>query len=164
MRRLMWTAAFLLLASSVWAQSLAEVARKEKERRKKVEASGSHNYTEADLRYAEGPMTQVTGASTAASSTEEGSETEATAAETEESATAGEDPTRTEAYWRGRLDPLDARIRDLEAQLQRPEYNENMSGGTARQALEQRLEQARSQKQAVIEEGRRAGVPPGWLR
>lgn len=169
MRRLLWTAALLLVASSVWAQSLAEVARKEKERRKKVEASETHTYTEADLRYKEGPMTQVSGQSTEASG-DDSSGAEATATEggaepgAAEEPAEEEDPTRTEAYWRGRLDPLNARIRDIEARLQRPEFNENARGGAARQALERQLQQARSARDAILEEGRRAGVPPGWLR
>lgn len=157
MTRLMWTAALLLLASSIWAQSLAEIARKEKERREKVEASEEHVYTEQDLRNTQGPLTQVTGSSTA----EEGETSEASE-ETEAAET--EDPTQTEAYWRSRLDPLDERIREMEERLQQPQYTENMTGGAARAALERQLSQARAQRQAILDEGRRAGVPPGWLR
>lgn len=45
-----WTAAVLLLAASVSAQSLGEVAKKEKERRKKLQESGASKViTETDL-------------------------------------------------------------------------------------------------------------------
>ncbi|HXV61710.1 MAG TPA: hypothetical protein VEK15_13510 [Vicinamibacteria bacterium] len=161
MKRLVFTLATLFLAAVVSAQSLAEVARKEKERRKKLQTSESHTYTEVDLR-GQGPMTQVTGAGTAAAPAEP-AEDEPTG-ESESGEREQPDPTQTREYWQGRLSRLDGRIRELESQLESPRYTANPRGASERQAVERELEQARADRGALMDEARRAGVPPGWLR
>ncbi|HSF17940.1 MAG TPA: hypothetical protein VLK65_20550 [Vicinamibacteria bacterium] len=161
MKRLVFTLAALLVAAVVSAQSLAEVARKEKERRKKLQTSESHTYTEVDLR-GQGPMTEVTGAGMAATPAEpaEGEPT----GESESSDGEQPDPTKTREYWQSRLSRLDGRIRELQARLQSPGYTSNPRGAPERQAVERELEQARAERGALMDEARRAGVPPGWLR
>ncbi len=160
MKRLVWTlAALYLSANLVSAQSLAEVAKKEKERRKKVDAQGKQVFTEGDIRggvrtpaVRPSATTPQTGGTAA---TPEGGETPA---EPEQ------DPTKTESYWRERVAGVNKKIQDLEAKLQSPELTTDTRGASRRQAAERDLAQARSEKQTIADEARKKGVPPGWLR
>ena len=156
MRSIVFLLAFLLAAASWAGQSLTEIAKKERERRKALEGQKGEVITDRELRAFRGdPATARTASAT---SEETGDEEEA------ESEEAPEDPRRTESYWRDRLKPIDDRIRQMEADLSSPLYTENVRGGPARQRLERDLEQARRDRQAIVDEARRAGVPPGWLR
>ena len=160
MKRLVSILAILFASASlVSSQSLSEVAKKEKERRKKVEASEKHSFTENDLRG--GPRLPAT---TPASSTSATGEDRAAAEGGETSAEPEVDPTKTESYWRDRVSAINKRIQDLEAKLQSPELTSDTRGASRRQAAERELAQARSEKQAIAEEARKKGVPPGWLR
>lgn len=157
--------ALLLAASATSAQSLAEVAKKEKERRKSLTKSDAPMITDVELRRASGPVTSVTsvtGGADATTSPDGESATDGEEAAAEEPAQ--DDPTRTQAYWRDRLNPIDERIRALEARLQSPELTQNPLGASERQRVERDLDSARADRQRIIDEGRRAGVPPGWLR
>jgi hypothetical protein len=157
MKRAILASLVVLIAASAWAgQGLAELAKKERERRKKLEGEKPEVITESELRAFRGESTRVTGAQGASDETEEADESS--------SEDAPEDPRQTESYWRDRLRPIDDRIRDLEAELASPLYTSNPQGGPARQRLERQLEQARRDRQAVVDDARRAGVPPGWLR
>jgi hypothetical protein len=144
------------------AQSLVDVAKKEKERRKKVDAQGKQAFTENDLRT--GPRLPASpakpGGGASASSTGEPAATTGTG----EAAAAPEDPTKTESYWRDRVAAVNKKIQELEAKLKSPELNSDARGASRRQAAERDLAQARSNKQAVADEARRKGIPPGWLR
>jgi hypothetical protein len=158
MKRLVWMAAVLSASTGLAsAQTLAEVAKKEKERRKKVEAPAKQSFTETDLRG--GPRIPPP----RAGSSPEAGEAEAEEAETP-AAEPEPDPTKTEAYWRDRVSAVNKRIQDLEARLQSPELNADTRGASRRQAAERDLAQAKSEKQAIAEEARRKGVPPGWVR
>ncbi len=160
MKRLVFTFAVLGLAAGLAsAQSLTEVAKKEKERRKKLDAQGKQSFTETDLRG--GPQFPQRRTSSGASKPEAGAaqaEAEATPAEPEP------DPTKTESYWRERVSGVNKKISDLEAKLRSPELTSDTRGASRRQAAERDLAQARSEKQAIADEARRKGVPPGWLR
>jgi hypothetical protein len=157
MKQAILTSLVVLLAASAWAgQSLAELAKKERERRKKLEGEKPVVITESGLSAYRGEPTRATGAQ--AASDEAAEEDEASGED------ASEDPRQTESYWRSRLKPIDDRIRQMEAELASPLYTSNLQGGPARQRLERQLEQARRDRQAVIDEARRAGVPPGWIR
>lgn len=166
-RRAIWAlsslAVAILLAAPAGAQSLVEVAKKEKERREKLEASEgeTRTITDVELRRAGGPQTLPTSRPTAAGSDDEEADT---AAESEEDTEETVDPRETEAYWRGRLQTIDDRIQQLETRLQSPQYTMNPTGATDRQRLERQLAEARAARQALLDEARRAGVPPGWLR
>jgi hypothetical protein len=163
MKRILHALLIVLLAASAWAgQSLAELAKKERERRKKLEGEKPEVITESELRAFRGEPTRATGAQRASDETSE--EDEASSPSSPSSGDAPEDPRRTESYWRSRLKPIDDRIREMEAELASPLYTSNLQGGPARQRLERQLEQARRDRQAVIDEARRAGVPPGWVR
>lgn len=158
--RLMGVLVVLLLGSTdiVPAQSLAELARKEKERRSKIQNGSDHTYTERDLQAVRGPITASTTV-TEDGGTAEG-ETEQESLEAEEE----EDPARTPAYWQQRLEAVDRRIADTEQRLNRPGFQESVGNLLERQRLEREIEEARNERQRIIDEARRQGVPPGWLR
>ncbi len=158
MRRLFWIMLATFLASSAVAQSLAEIAKKEKDRRANNNAEQTRTITENDLRRnLRGPMTT----STVASATDEESSEDESDAEPE---TEPEDPRQTAEYWRNRLSSVDQKIQTLQEQLQSPLYTSDPRGAPRRQRLEQQLVQAQAERAAIVEEARRAGAPPGWLR
>jgi hypothetical protein len=151
------------------AQSLVDVAKKEKERRSKLDKQGEARViTDRELqtgsRLPESLPTPTTeGAESEASSQQEGEEGE------------GEDETKTREYWQTRVDGVKKKIADLEEKLQSPEMNwgegirndvnpigqRNLSH---RQDLESQLAQAKAELRAIQDEARRAGVSPGWVR
>ena len=153
-------ALLLIAAVAASAQSLAEVANKEKQRRKTVDASQVRSYDESQLRSQVMPSATVPPeeAPEAAAASEPEAPSEQGTEEKEQ------DPERTEAYWRGRLSSIDERIRNLETQLNQPGFAADPSNQIRRSQLERDLERARSERQAITDEARRKGVPPGWLR
>lgn len=147
--------------TTVSAQSLAELAKKEKERREKLHTTEVKSYDETDLRR------RVLSLPTAVPTEgEQASETEvgAPSASQEPEEESEEDPTRTEAYWRNRLAPIDKRITDIRAKLNAPGFAQDPSNMLRRQRMERDLEKALQDRQAVLEEARRKGIAPGWLR
>jgi len=162
MKRLVLALAVLYASVSLAsAQSLVEVAKKEKERRKKLDAQGKQAITENDLR--RGPRLPAARPSSSPSAPQTGG----SAATTEGAQTPAEpeqDPTKTESYWRERVAGVNKKIQDLEVKLRSPELTSDTRGASRRQAAERDLAQARSEKQAIADEARRKGVPPGWLR
>jgi type II secretory pathway pseudopilin PulG len=153
MKRLVSVFAVICLSAALAsAQSLAEVAKKEKERRKKADAQGKQSFTETDLRG--GPRLPASAAKPGG----------APAGTSEEAAAPEQDPTKTESYWRDRVAAVNKKIQELEAKLKSPELNSDARGATRRQTAERDLAQARSEKQAMADEARRKGIPPGWLR
>lgn len=152
----------VLLITLAWtaasAQSLAEIARREKERRAELSSEETKAYTEVDLRSVQSPLGTDAGGA--------GPDTDQEGAESvsDDAASSEADPRRTETYWRDRLQEVDGRIRDLEEKLESPLYTMNPRGALERQRLERDLEQARRERSELFEEARRAGVPPGWLR
>jgi hypothetical protein len=152
-------ACLFALGSAVSAQSLQEVAQKEKQRRKKVEAKGGQSYTDRDLTGSLRPVPQAA-SSTAASTTTSPTEEEAAA----DAAPAEVDPTTTQSYWRDRASAINKRIADLETRLRSPALNENVRAAPQREAAERDLAKARAELQALADEARRKGVPPGWVR
>ena len=162
MKRLIWALAVLYVSASlVSAQSLVEVANKEKERRKKLDAQGKQAITETDLR--RGPRLPAARPSSSTSTPQTGGPA-ATPEGGETPAEPEQDPTKTESYWRERVSAVNKKIQDLEAKLQSPDLTSDTRGASRRQAAERDLAQARSEKQTLADEARRKGVPPGWLR
>jgi hypothetical protein len=162
MKRLVFALTVLYASAGLLsAQSLVEVAKKEKERRKKVDAQGKQAFTENDLRG--GPRlpaprpgsTAGTPATGAAEGTPESGET---------SAEPEQDPTTTESYWRERVAAVNKKIQDLETRLRSPELTSDTRGASRRQAAERELAQAQREKQTIADEARRKGAPPGGLR
>jgi len=155
------------------AQSLAEVAKKEKERRGKNTTESKRTITDRELATsfrglppASSTVSQTTGSA------------EATAAGT--AATEGEgaapnenDEKKTPEYWQNRMKGSKEKIATLEKQLQSEDWGDGQRVGVdprgasnlgTRQQVEQQLAAARSELEAVRAEARKAGVPPGWTR
>ncbi len=155
MRRLVpiLTTLFLTGFTFASAQSLADLAKKEKQRREKLEIEEVKAFDDTSLRSAGTLPTSVT-----PDASDESGETEP--AEYEEA----ESGIQTEAYWRSRLETIDKRIAEIEARLNAPGFSENPSNLIPRQRYERDLAEARSKRQEVLDEARRKGVPPGWLR
>lgn len=159
MTRLFWIVLATLLASSAAAQTLAGIAKKEKERRANNDEEQTQTITERELRRnLGGPMTT----STAVAATDE----ESDSADEDDADAEPEqvDPSQTREYWRNRLSGVDGRIQTLQQQLQSPLYTSDPRGASRRDRLEQQLAQAQAERDAIVEEARRAGAPPGWLR
>ena len=154
MKRSMVLLVALLLAGLVEAsaQSLADVAKKEKERRKALGNQKVETYDDSSLggrgRIVVSPPTTAP-----ADAGEEGTEAE------EE-----EDPTETQSYWRDRKAAIDKRIADAKAQLNRPGFASDPDNLMRRNQIERQLAQARSDLAALQAEARRKGIPPGWVR
>jgi hypothetical protein len=161
MKRLILLCIATFITTTLGAQSLAEVAEKEKQRRKQLDGSGTRTVTDVELRRVGGPLTSVTSSSTSA---DPDNADEVGEAELESDEEEPVDERRDEAYWRGRLEPIDTRIETMESRLAGPEFTSNPVGASDRERLEQQLARARAERQAVLDEARRKGVPPGWLR
>jgi hypothetical protein len=143
------------------AQTLAELAKKEKERRQKVDASKVKAFDDSNLR---GRAVLPSSGSTTGATSEGEEGDQATEMAGEAAQEPDEDPTGTEAYWRNRLEPIDKRIADIRARLDAPGFRDDPSNMLQRQRWERDLEKALGERQTVLEEARRRGVPPGWLR
>jgi hypothetical protein len=154
------TVGALLLASPGFGQSLAELAKKEKERRERIARKG-RSYSDRDLRGAlPPPLTESTETPAEGQPTTAGSSSEASP----EEAPPQEDPTKSASYWRERMGKIQQRISDLEGQLNAPGFSQDPANLARRQRIERDLERARADLQAVVDEARTQGVPPGWLR
>jgi hypothetical protein len=183
--------AALLMASAAWAQSLADLARQERERRKAVKAP-ARVYTDADVDKAS-PLTTAAArqAKPAAAGTAEagtaGAETPADGtSRPPESATTKTREVNDEAAWRGRLERAReelARSRRLlsamEAQLVSMGIRNHSAALAGRPVTDRTSEQEASKEVArlrgevekafaalarVEADARDAGIPPGWLR
>src|SRR5262245_51307697 len=181
-------AVFLLTAMTAQAQSLADVARKEEERRK-AKPEKAKVYTNKDLYAAPAP-------STPAGDTKDTKETkdakdakdakDTKDAKDPKAAADAKEPAKDKAYWSGRLkklqDQLDQNQTLVDAMQTRINALStdfvNRDDPAQRSVIERDRQRALSEltrlKQAVVdgkkavadleEEARRAGVPPGWLR
>ncbi len=156
---------FMILSLGGWsavsAQSLAELAQKEKDRRQKVNATNVRSFDDTNLR-SRGILPVSGSSSSGPSEDQESGRAIETADEGEQEPE--EDPTRTEAYWRNRLAPIDQRIADTRARLEAPGFTSDPDNFLRRQRLERDLKRALADRQTVLEEARRKRVPPGWLR
>jgi hypothetical protein len=167
------TALIVGLGSAIaFSQSLAEVAKKEKERRGKNSTESKRTITDRELAssFSGLPPTSSTVQTPASGESEAASEASAAAGEGGESPA---DETKTEAYWQNRVKGSKEKIAKLEQQLQSDDWGEGQRVGVdprgannlaGRQQAEQQLAAARSELEAVRAEARKAGVPPGWVR
>lgn len=178
-------AAGMLVASSVSAQSLAAVARKEEARRKALTVHG-RLYTNADLQSVSDDEPAPASQSAPAAQADTSKSDTAKAASADASKDAAKPEVKDQAYWHKRI--TDARSRlaqdQLLAEAMQSRINALQAEFTARDDPEQRAviesnrlkalaELTRLQKQVeddtkaindIQDEARRAGVPPGWLR
>jgi hypothetical protein len=172
------------LASVLWAQSLADVAKKEEERRKAI-ATPAKVYTNKDL----GPVPErtpspvATAPAEAAKDADKGKDTKDAAKD----AVGGKDAAvKDQKYWSDRLKQLQAQLdhdtsfadalqvkinaqttdfinRDDPFQKAAVERDRNKSLAEL-DALKKAIENDKKALADFQEEARRAGVPPGWLR
>jgi hypothetical protein len=183
-------AALLLTAITAQAQSLADVARKEEERRK-AKPEKAKVYTNKDLNAAPAPSTPAgdtkdTKDTKDAKDAKDPKDTK-DAKDPKAAADANaKEPAKDKAYWSGRLkklqDQLDQNQTLVDAMQTRINALStdfvNRDDPAQRSVIERDRQRALSEltrlKQAVVdgkkaiadleEEARRAGVPPGWLR
>ena len=178
-------AALMFMQAAASAQSLADVARKEEARRKTVHAPGKV-YTNGSL-HAD-PAPPPAAGSSAASSAPDGKTPvgDAKKDESKKDAPAKDDDKKDEAYWKQRLDAerqalgraqtfadaLQSRINVLSTDfVNRDDPAQRGVIASDRQKALAELERVRQEIQQhtkaitdIQEEGRKAGVPAGWLR
>ncbi len=170
-RTLVLTTLVLGLGSAVGsAQSLAEVAKKEKARRGKNSAESTRTITDRELATSFSGLPPTS--STVSQTTASGEATEGGTAATEGEG-AAQDEKKTPEYWQNRVKGSKEKIAKLEQQLQSEDWGAGQRVGVdprgtnnlgTRQQAEQQLAAARSELEAVRAEARKAGVPPGWVR
>lgn len=179
----------LAAASSYAQQSLADVARKEEERRK-TQAPATKVYTNKDLAEvppSTTPAPAVGGSGSTSSSTGSGtSSSTATKKDDQKDAKDEKSEGRDQAYWSGRMksaretldrdstfaDALQSRISALTTDfVNRDDPAQRSTIERDRQKAVAELDRLKKQVLAdrkaitdIEEEARRAGVPPGWLR
>lgn len=168
------------LAAPLVAQSLADVARKEEERRKAVKESVKV-YTNKDLKAVPSAPPEVPADSAGPDTTEASTGTAG-----QDSEKAAEKTTKDEAYWAGRMKELQTQLdRDGSyAEALQSRINALTADFAARDDPAQRSVIERDRQKALSEldrlrkaiagdktaiadfeeEARRAGVPSGWLR
>src|SRR5262245_48892315 len=173
-------------ALRVSAQTLADVAKKEEERRKKI-SEPAKVYTNKDLAPVPASSTPPPAPASASAAPASGSTTPAasdTPAKEEDKEAKG--PVKDQAYWAGRLKTLQENVSRDEgyAEAMQTRFNSlttdfvNRDGPAQRAVIERDRNKVRSEldrlKKAIVdgkkaiddflEEARRADVPPGWLR
>jgi hypothetical protein len=173
------------LVAPVRAQSLADIAKKEEERRKTVPAP-SKVYTNKDLAPTPAGSPQPAPAAAAPSSPDTAKSAPEDGKATPSKDAAEKAPLKDQAYWAGKLktlqeklardqdyaDAMQTRInslttdfvnRDVPAQRAVNETNRQKSIAE----LARLTKSVQDDKKALadfLEEARRAGIPPGWLR
>lgn len=183
-KRIVLLLLILAVAGTARAQSLAEVAKREEERRKTVPDTGKV-YTNKDLTAVPGGSTAPPPAS-ASKSGDASKDAGKSAKDAKGTEDKDKEPAKDQAYWAGRLktlqdqllrdqnyaDAMQTRINSLSADFvnrddpaQRAVLERDRQKSVAELARLTKLVQ--DTKKAIVdlqEEARRAGVPPGWLR
>jgi hypothetical protein len=176
-------ALFFAAAVPVFAQSLADLAKREEERRRKI-AEPAKVYTNKDLGSGQAPSTPPASATPAAPAATPAAPSDA--AKDTEPAAKDKAPVRDQAYWAGRLKALRDELarNDTFAEAMQTRLNSlqtdfvNRDDPAQRSVIERNRQKVASElnrlKQSITdgkkaiadleEEARRAGVPPGWLR
>ncbi len=150
-----------------FSQSLAEIAKKEKQRRNTNETESKTVITERELNQSFGGL----GAAQSASTTVDGDDAADDSAEGQEDEV--QDETKTREYWQNRVGGAKEKIAKLESELNDGDWGEGQAVGVdprgqnnlaRREQSEQQLQAARAELEAIRAEARRAGAPPGWVR
>jgi poly-D-alanine transfer protein DltD len=184
-------ATFFLLAcaGAAYSQSLADLAKKEKERRQQIKSESKVITNRDAARFSAGSSSTATRAAEAAPQ-KPGSEKEgATDASAKETKPASDEPTdfqgRPESYWRQTLADARKKIKELEneanvitlkiADLQNQFYRE--ADGFRQQTIQrdvnksfyeqdlnkEKLAAAKAELDDLMKEARKSGALPGWL-
>ncbi len=183
-------AGLAILPALVAGQSLGDAAKKENDRRDKLRKAGvtSRTLTEEDLATTKGRLANDPREQTGTRADGDGTKREATASRRVVSAPDGAlsgDSDRSdekEQYWRGRAAEARARVEDAQrrndalermirlgqpahydANGRRVIYSTHQMKSMADAAAAE-LASAQAALENVLEEGRRAGAQPGWLR
>lgn len=165
--------AAILVAAGVSAESMAEAAKREQARRKKIEEAGAraHVIDAEVVRTVAPPDPRATPRPTA---------TDTPATDGEEAPDESEVRKQNEATWRQRVEAARARLAEAQKSFdwtQTIPYDaERLLDGQDRVIAEgavaiekvkadakAELAAAREALERLLEDGRRAGVPPGWL-
>jgi hypothetical protein len=183
---LLLVAAGSLVAPPARAQSLADIARKEEDRRKGV-AAPSKVYTNKDLNpVPAGSPPPAAPAAKPSDDTAKAADGDAKAGSKLAVAAGDKGVVKDQAYWAGRLkalqdalsrdenyaDAMQTRINALTTDFvnrddpaQRAVIGQNRQKSIAELArLTKSVEDTKKAVADLLEEARRAGVPPGWLR
>jgi len=172
---LAWT---LLVPVAAAGQSLGEAARKEQERRERAKKAGASapTLTEKDLAESRGTTLNVTGQRIAKPEAPPASASRKTPRAPDTSTES------SESYWRGRaiaahnrVSSAEARYGSMDAAIRLGQAGVPDANGVVRIYSQQQLKTMADRAQAelaaakqaleeVLEEGRRAGALPGWLR
>jgi hypothetical protein len=183
--------ALFLTAAAAYSQSLAELARKEKERRDKIAADSKVITNNDTSKYKAGPITTVTPAAPAAAAQTAAPDKSGMgeAAASKPAKANPDEPTdfqgRPESYWRQTMADARGRVQNLEneanvlilkiADLQNQFYRE--SNGFKQQEIQRDIQKAiyeqdrnkedrakaKDQLQDLEKEARKSGALPGWL-
>jgi hypothetical protein len=167
------------------AQSLADVAKKEEDRRETIRVPVKV-YTNKDLKAASGQPPVAPPASTPAAAAPKDAGTDPKAKDDKGSADADKDPVKNQAYWSGKLKALQTKLEQDQAyaEAMQTRINSLTTDAVNRDDPIQRTRLERERQKALadladlkksVEEGkkaiaqlhedaRRAGVPPAWLR
>ncbi len=173
----LWTVVLAFLSAVASAQSLVDVAKKEKERREKNKTDSTRVITHRELtRSYGGKLPASTGQASSQTSTQtaaSGENADASGAAKDAKDDQAQDDTKTQEYWQNRVKGAKDKIAKLEAQLKSGDWGQGQRVGVDprgetnladRDQAEQQLTAARSELDAIQAEARRAGVPPGWVR
>ena len=167
LRYLVLAVSFFALASSLASsQSLADLARKEKERRKENQVVSKTVITDRELTQGYGrlpaSLPRQTELQTVEDATRGYEDTEKTV-----------DETKIPEYWQNRVKVTKEKIARLEQQLQADDWGEGQRLGVdprgmnnleRRAEAERQLTAAQAELEAIREEARRAAAPTGWTR
>jgi hypothetical protein len=182
-----WASLACLVAfpCAVAAQSLGEAAKQERERREKLERSGVavKKVTDTELATAKGTLANDPNERKAEGKGAEGAKPSPDAKrERDEEAQGRRGDAAREQYWRKRVAEARARVAQAQArsdrlqrmihlgQAYRRDANGGLVGYSAAQlkqmadAADAELAAAKAELEEVLEQGRRAGAQPGWLR
>lgn len=183
-KRIVLLLLILTAAGTARAQSLADVARKEEERRKTVPETGKV-YTNKDLTAPSGGAAQPP-AEKAPKAADAAKNADKSAKDAKDKDAKDKEPPKDQAYWAGRLkalqdqllrdqnyaDAMQTRINSLTADFvnrddpaQRAVLERDRQKSIAELArLNKSVQDTKKALADLQEEARRAGVPPGWLR
>ena len=157
-----------LSAGLAFSQSLAEIAKKEKERRDTNKTESKTVITDRELVQSYGGL-RITRPSSTTDGDGEAANTDVTAEGQEDEV----DEKKTQEYWQNRVRGSKEKIARLENELNGEDWGEGQRVGVdprgqnnlaRREQTEQQLRAARSELEAIRAEARRAGAPPGWVR
>ncbi len=162
---------FAMSVGFATAQSLAELAKKEKERRDGNPSETKRVVTDRELARGYGGL--PSGLRQAEAQTQEGGGEATEAASDTEESEEQEDATQTKEHWQNRVKGVKDKIARLEQQMSSEDWGDGQRVGidprgqnslASRQKASQELAAARAELEAIRVEARKASVPPGWVR